>query len=213
MVALKQMSRLILYSSILFVLGETRTYGDEATLAAAREVFAAAVSSSLNLKRDQFQVIPVATPSEVYAKLTTKSLFAWTAVDRDEKDLVNGFAGSEEGSVAFETYREGGLTELLKACHVLSRKQRIPLGELVERVAFCLNRVGTGEVVFDPKVFRTSGFSPPTAIKKPNLRTLKSGEQLTYFTMIHGNTGTWEVWKVTLTILPDYRVILVRDPL
>ena len=192
MVTLMQMNRLFVSILVLSGLVGIRAVGDEAALDGAREVFAAAVSGSLKIKRDAIQVIPVAIPSEVYSELTTGNLYAWTALYRDGKELVNGFAGLEEGTVSFAEYPDGGITELLKACHVLSRKERIPLDELVARIAFCLNRVGTGEIVYDPKLYKSSGFAVPDGVRKPAMHSQKSGEQFIYFTMIPGNTGTWE---------------------
>ena len=59
----------------------------------------------------------------------------------------------------------------------------------------------------------SSGFVTPDAVTEPRLHAQKSGHLLTYFTMVPGLTGTWDVWQVSLTVTANYASFVNRQPL
>lgn len=193
--------------------------GARRTIDLARMNFARAVAVAFNREPRSFQVIPLAgvEPGETFAALRTGELHAWTAEEMTGKSIVCGFASAgPETAIAFENYQGGlgqaaGIAPLLRACHVLDRRTRLPVKDLVARVAFCLNRWERGEFLYDPAVAKSSGFESPKGVGPPSLRAQKQGMRLTYFTMIPGNTGTFGYVKVTITIMDDYTTTIDRQ--
>lgn len=187
----------------------------------ARDRFAAALVRDRGLKPGRFSVDPPSGAEEQghYARLKTGQLYAWSALDSDLRVLVNGFAGPGPSfDIAFEGYKAGigepgGIAALMKAMHVLDRRRALALDAMVLRVAFCLNRPAMGEFLFDAVVMRGSGFEPPDAVRPPALRAKGKGRVLTYFTMVQGNTGTFDVWQVDVSVAPDFRTRVQRTNL
>lgn len=191
--------------------------GGKRSIDAARDIFTTALTGSLGWKPKKFHVNPMpgVEPDELHRSLVTGDLFPWTAYTKDDKQRVRGFAGiGENGGIAFPGYKggighPGGIADLLKACHVLDKKKRLPIGQIVARVSFCLNDWKSGEFVYAPEHAKL--WEAPKAVGKPTLSALKNGVQLTWFLMIPGNTGSYTYAKVSLTVLPDYQTIIQRE--
>ncbi len=193
--------------------------GGKRSIDVAREIFARAVARSFQHELTSFRVLPVSDPSDVYSSLRFGDLYAWSAEAIGGKVFVNGFASAgADAAVAFEGCVDGlgnllGLKALMKAMRVNQPPQRMPLTQIMPRVAFCLNRADLGEILFGARVMESSGFAAPEAVVEPSLRPQKSGQMLIYFTMIPGLTGTWEIWKITVSILADDSALIDRRPL
>lgn len=185
----------------------------------ARANFARAVAASLGFDPMRFVVVPLSGAEELdsQAALKIADLRAWSALDASRRVLVNGFAGPGPGvRVAFEGFAggpgvNGGLSALMEAMQVLDPARRLPIDAIVERVAFCLNRTDRAEMLFDAQVLRGSGFEPPAGVRSPSLRTTRQGVLLTYFAMVQGLTGTFDLWKVGVSVAPGYRVQIERE--
>ncbi len=185
----------------------------------AREIFARSLVDSLGLVPGSFEVHPLTGVENIssLAALKTGPLHAWTALDANLRPLVNGFAGPGPGiQIAFEGYkggigRPGGLSALMRAMHVLDPPNRMPLDDIVRRVTFCLNRTDRAEFLFDDDVMRSSGFEPPAAVHLPAITTRRGHVTLTYFTLVQGFTGTFDVWKIVVKVATGYDVIVARQ--
>ena len=196
-----------------------QTSGAQRSEDSAREIFARNIRDSLGLAPGSFEVHPPAGLEDAgyHAALNTGPLYAWTAVDAKLTALVNGFAGSGPGiQIAFEGFKggighPGGLSALMEAMSFLDPANRIPLNDIVNRVCFCLNRVDRAEFLFDADVMRGSGFEQPAAVRPPAIRTQRALGTLTYFTMVQGLTGTFDVWKIVVTVATGYDVIVTRQ--
>lgn len=187
----------------------------------ARDRFAAALVRDRGLKPGRFSVDPPSGAEErgYHSRLKTGRLYAWSALAPDLRVLVNGLAGPGPGfDIAFEGYeagigRPGGLAALMEAMHVFDPRRALALDEMVLRLAFCLNRPAMGEFLFDEVVMRGSGFATPDAVRPPALRAEGRAKMLTYFTMVQGNTGTFDVWQVDVSVAPDFRTQVQRTNL
>lgn len=185
----------------------------------AREIFARNIRDSLGLAPGSFEVHPPTGLEDAgyHAALKTGPLYAWTALDAKLRVLVNGFAGPGPGlQIAFEGFKGsishlGGLSALMEAMNVLDPPNRMPLDDIVNRVCFCLNRTDRGEFLFDADVMRSSGFDAPAQVRPPAITTRRGHVALTYFTMVQGFTGTFDIWKIVVTVATGYDVIVVRD--
>lgn len=186
-----------------------------------RERFAAALVRDRGLTPGRFTVDPPSGAEDTgyHSRLKTGALLAWSALDTDLRVLVNGFAGQgPDLDIAFEGYKAGigepgGLAALMKAMHVRDPGRAMGLDEMVKRLAFCLNRPALGEFLFDEEVMRGSGFATPEAVRPPALRAEGAGRVLTYFTMVQGHTGTFEVWQIEVSVAPDFRTEVHRTNL
>lgn len=196
-----------------------QTSGAKRSADIAREAFARNIQASLGLARGSFKVHPPAGLEDAgyHAALKTGPLYAWTAVDRDLRELVNGFAGPGPGiQIAFEGFKSGighpgGLSALMEAMSFLDPRNRMPLNDIVNRVCFCLNRTDRGEFLFDADVMRSSGFETPKEVRPPAIRKQRGHVTLAYFTMVQGFTGTFDVWKVSVTVAAGHDVIVARQ--
>lgn len=185
----------------------------------AREIFARNIADSLGMEPGSFEVHPPSGLEDAgyHAALKTGPLYAWTAIDANLRALVNGFAGPGPGvQIAFEGFaggigHSGGLSALMEAMSFLDPPNRMPLDDIVNRVCFCLNRTDRAEFLFDAGIMRGSGFEPPAAVRPPAIRTQRAHVTLTYFTMVQGFTGTFETWKVAVTVTTGYDVIVTRE--
>lgn len=193
--------------------------GGKRTADVAREIFALNLRNSLGLAADSFTVFPPSGLEDAgyHATLKTGPLLAWTAVDADGRALVNGFAGPGPGvAVAFDGFKgglthTGGLSALMEAVHFLDPQRRLSTKEIVDRVTFCLNRTDRAEFLFEAQVVRGSGFEPPAVIREPSIRVQNNHVALTYFTMVQGFTGTFGFWKVIVSVVSGYDVIVERE--
>lgn len=210
---------LILGSSLTALTLRAQPTGGKRGIDVARDIFALAVAHSFKRDPASFRVLPVSEPSEAYAGLRLGDLHAWSAEVIGGRVFVNGFASAgENAGSAFEgcvdTFGKPlGLAALLSAMRLNEPLQRLSLEQMMPRIAFCLNRPDLGEILFDPKVMESSGFATPDAVTEPRLHPQKSGHMLTYFTMVPGLTGTWDVWQVSLTVMADYVSLITRQPL
>ncbi|BBK41223.1 hypothetical protein STVA_12430 [Allostella vacuolata] len=193
--------------------------GGKRTADVAREIFALNVRNSLGLAAGTFDVFPAAGLEDAgyHATLRTGPLFAWTAQGTEGRVLVNGFAGAGPGAgIAFEGFNggpagRGGLSALMRAVRLLDPRRRLPTQQIVDRVAFCLNRADRAEFLFDADVVRGSGFEPPPAIAGPSIRVRSGRVLLTYFTLVPGPTGAFEFGKVTVGVAAGYDVGVARE--
>lgn len=187
----------------------------------ARARFAAALVRDRGLTPGAFSVDPPtgAEESGYHARLKTGPLWAWSALDAELRVLVNGFAGAGPGlDIAFEGHEAGigapgGLAALMQAMDVLDPRPALAIDEMVLRLGFCLNRPALGEFLFEEEVMRGSGFAPPEAVRPPVLRAEGAGRALTYFTMVQGLTGTFDVWQIDVSVAPDFRTQVHRTNL
>ena len=193
--------------------------GGRRTADMARTVFARNIESSLGLPVKSFEVLPSPGLEEIdfQARLKTGSLLAWTAQDREARPLVNGFAGAGPGvEVAFEGFRggvnrPGGLSALMRQMQFRVPARRPPFEAILDRVAFCLNRVDRAEHLFDENAIRGSGFEPPPVAGAPKIEAEHGLVALRYFTMVQGLTGTFDIWKITVGLDKDYAVTIDRE--
>ncbi len=187
----------------------------------ARDRFAEALIRDRGLTRGRFTVDPPTGAEEggYHARLKTGRLWAWSALAPDLRVLVNGFAGSGAPSnIAFEGYEAGigepgGLAALMVAMHVFDPRRALPIDEMLPRLGFCLNRLDMGEFLFEEEVMRGSGFATPKAVRPPFIRDQGAGKLLTYFTMVQGLTGTFDVWQIEVSVAPDFRTSVHRTNL
>ncbi|MCZ4291534.1 hypothetical protein [Hoeflea alexandrii] len=196
-----------------------QTSGGKRSEDIAREIFAHNIQVSLGLAPSSFEVHPPSGLEDAgyHAALKTGPLYAWTAVDAKLTALVNGFAGAGPGTqIAFGGFKggighPGGLSALMEAMNFLDPPNRMPIDDIVKRVSFCLNRTDRAEFLFDGDVMRGSGFETPAAVRPPAVRTQRAHVTLTYFTMVQGLTGTFDVWKIVATVATGYAVIVTRQ--
>lgn len=133
--------------------------------------------------------------------------------------FVNGFASAGENPAsAFEGCldifgKPRGLAALLSAMRIDEPTRRLPLEQILPRITFCLNRPELGEILFNQTIMESSGFAPSDAVTEPRLIAQKSGHRLRYFTMVSGRTGTWDIWRISLTVAAGYDATIDRQPL
>ncbi|MCB1208096.1 MAG: hypothetical protein KDK97_02155 [Verrucomicrobiales bacterium] len=187
----------------------------------ALEAFQQAVMRSLKVKASEVIVSPVMERYQAeapYANLRTGELWPFWALKNDGvTTLVRGFA-SADGQIAFQGYeagigQTGGLSDLLKASAILDRRKRLKPEAMAARLLWCLApaKVGTDEQLFDAKLVKQLGWTPPKGVRKAEYHPQKTGVMLIYFTMSQGNTGTLDFHKVSVTVLPNDEMIVQRE--
>lgn len=197
---------------------QTQEAGAKRTIDIASEIFLRAASAHLKIPEKKLE-IHSASSNPAEADLQTGELHAWNVWKINGPRVLNGFSSAgPEGGIAFDGYEggighPGGIADLLKAYHLHDPKKPLSAREIARRVAYCLNDLTVAEIIFDPTVYETSGFTPPETVVPPALRPQKTGQLLTYFTMTPDNTGTWRLRKVSVTILPDFRTLIQREDL
>ena len=201
---------LISLSHILSACSQTPV--KENTAETSRKAFLRAAAAHLKISEKKLDIFPASSnPAE--ADLQIGDLHAWHVWKKKGGRVLAGFSsGGADGAIAFDGYQEG-ITALLKACQIHDSKKRPSAEQIARRVAFCLGNPTKAEILFDKVVYDASGFTPPDGVVPPVLIPQKSGQLLTYITMTPGNTGTWDLSKVSVTILPDYKTIITREPL
>ncbi len=195
--------------------------GTKRTYDVAVEVFRSAVARSFKLKEADLFVNPVLEVDQAappYKGLKTGEMWPFYITKKgDITTVVRGF-GSATGQVAFLGYERsigqgGGLTVLLESCAVLERRKRMDAESVAKRLAWCLepSKVGTDEHLFDAKVVKEMGWTPPKGVRKAEYRPQKTGVMLVYFTTSQGNTGTLDFHKISVTVLPNYELVVQRE--
>jgi hypothetical protein len=178
----------------------------------ARQIFAGNVARSLGVKAGSLEVSPLFEATEPYSALRTGDLYAFSA--EANRIVVRGFS-SAEGPVAFEHCKAGigqpgGITALLRACRVLDKKRPWKSAAIISRIAWCLNRQHQGEMLYDADFLIRAGWTPREENRRPRISPKDGGAEIVYFTMKQGFTGTFDVGKVILTVMPDYAATIER---
>lgn len=198
--------------------GLAQEAGAKRTIDIASEIFLRAAAAHLKIPEKKLE-IHAASGNDEEVDLQTGELHAWSVWKKSGPLLLTGFSSAgSDAVIAFDGYeagigQPGGIADLLKACHIHDPKKRLPAMQIARRVAFCLNDPAVAEILFDPALYESSGFTPPETVVPPALRPQKSGQLLTYITMTPDNTGTWRLRKISVTILPDFNTLIQREDL
>lgn len=178
----------------------------------ARQIFAGNVARSLGVKTGSLVVSPLVEATEPYSVLRTGDLCAFSA--EANRIVVRGFS-SAAGAVAFEHYKAGigepgGVAALLEACRVLDKKRPWKTDAIISRIAWCLNRPHQGEMLYDADLLKRAGWTPRKEDRRPKISPKNGGAEIVYFTMKQGFTGTFDIGKVVVTVMPDYAATIER---